>query len=130
MKINLFFFISQFNFGGAGNAIFNFLKNLDNKKYNLHMIFIGHSDYEKLFKMPAKSPFFILRPESVQIQQNGTFTGKIINRKGRGNYSLVTCRLLQTQIEVQLYISTRPLPNIGDILSICITHESCIPIRE
>ena len=55
MKINLFFFISQFNFGGAGNAIFNFLKNLDNKKYNLHMIFIGHSDYEKVLPKHVKS---------------------------------------------------------------------------
>ena len=54
MKINLFFFISQFNFGGAGNAIFNFLKNLDKRKYNLHMIFIGHSDYEKLLPKHVK----------------------------------------------------------------------------
>ncbi len=55
MKINLFFFISQFNFGGAGNAIFNFLKNLDYRKYNLHMIFIGKSDYEKLLPKHVKS---------------------------------------------------------------------------
>ena len=55
MKINLFFFISQFNFGGAGNAIFNFLENLDNKKYNLHIIFLGHSDYEKILPKYVKS---------------------------------------------------------------------------
>ena len=88
------------------------------------------SDYEKLFEMPAKSPFFILRPESVQIQQNGTFTGKIINRKGRGNYSLITCRINQTQIDVELYISSRPLPKVDDVLNICITHDSCTPIPE
>ncbi len=47
MKTNLFFFISNFNYGGASNAIFNFLNNLDQKKYNLYVIFLGHSDYEK-----------------------------------------------------------------------------------
>ena len=47
MKTNLFFFISTFKYGGASNAIFNFLNNLDKKKYNLHMIFVGNSDYEK-----------------------------------------------------------------------------------
>lgn len=87
-------------------------------------------DYEKLFNIPTDYSSFILRPEKIKIDGSGRLNGKIISRKGRGNYSLVTCRLLQTQIEVQLYISTRPLPNIGDILSICITHESCIPIRE
>ena len=55
MKINLFFFISQFNFGGAGNAIFNFLENLDKKKYNLHMIFLDNSDYKKLLPKHVKS---------------------------------------------------------------------------
>ena len=46
MKINLFFFISDFNFGGASNSIFNFLNNLNKKKYNLFMIFIGKSNYK------------------------------------------------------------------------------------
>ena len=39
MKTNIFFFISNFNFGGAGNAIFTFLNNLDRKKFNLHIFF-------------------------------------------------------------------------------------------
>ena len=47
MKTNLFFFISNFNYGGASNAIFSFLNNVDQKKYNLHVIFLDHSDYEK-----------------------------------------------------------------------------------
>jgi len=55
MKINLFFFISKFNFGGAGNAIFNFLENLDKKKYNLHMIFLDNSDYKKLLPKHVKA---------------------------------------------------------------------------
>ena len=48
MKINLFFFISDFNYGGASNSIFNFLKNLDSKKFRLFMIFVGKSDYKNL----------------------------------------------------------------------------------
>lgn len=47
MKINLFFFISTFKYGGASNAIINFLKNLDQEKYKLHIIFLNHSDYIK-----------------------------------------------------------------------------------
>jgi hypothetical protein len=54
MKINLYFFISNFNFGGAGNAIFVFLKNLNPRKFNLHMICIGHSDYERLLPKYVK----------------------------------------------------------------------------
>ena len=48
MKINIFFFISRFTFGGAGNAIFTFLNNLDRKKFNLHIFFLGNSEYEKI----------------------------------------------------------------------------------
>lgn len=48
MKISLFFFISDFNYGGASNSIFNFLKNLDSKKFRLFMIFVGKSDYKNL----------------------------------------------------------------------------------
>lgn len=45
MKINIFFFISDFKFGGAGNAILNFLKNLNKKKFNVYIIFLGKTDY-------------------------------------------------------------------------------------
>tara|TARA_B100001250_G_scaffold397308_1_gene404287 strand:- start:2755 stop:3771 length:1017 start_codon:yes stop_codon:yes gene_type:complete len=88
------------------------------------------SDYEKLFNISGENSLFILRPEDVRIDPDGAFTGKITNRKGRGNNSLVTCRINQTQIDVELYISSRPLPNVGDVLSICITHESCTPIPQ
>ena len=54
MKINLFFFISNFNYGGAGNAILNFLTNLNHNKYNLHIIFLGRSDYIKLLPKNVK----------------------------------------------------------------------------
>ena len=91
---------------------------------------LNSSDYEKLFNIPAKSSFFVLRPENVHIHRNGTFAGKIINRKGRGNYSLVTCRINQTQIDVELYVSSRPLPKVDDVLNICINHDSCTPIPQ
>ena len=55
MKINLFFFISSFSYGGAGNAVFNYLKNLNKKKYDLHIIFLGKSDYENLLPKHVKS---------------------------------------------------------------------------
>ncbi len=45
MKINIFFFISNFNFGGAGNAVLNFLKKLNKNKFNVNIIFLGKSDY-------------------------------------------------------------------------------------
>jgi len=48
MKINLFFFISDFNFGGASNSIFNFLNKVDKKKFKIFMIFIGSSNYKKI----------------------------------------------------------------------------------
>ena len=91
---------------------------------------LNASDYKKLFNIPGENSFFILRPEDVRIDPNGAFTGKITNRKGRGNNSLVTCRINQTQVDVELYISSRPHPNVGDVLSICITHESCTPIPQ
>jgi glycosyltransferase involved in cell wall biosynthesis len=55
MKINIFFFISKFIYGGAGNAIFNFLKNLDLKKFKLHLIFLDGSDYQSSLPTHVKS---------------------------------------------------------------------------
>ena len=58
MKTNLFFFISNFNFGGAGNAIYVFLKKLSAKKFNLHLICIGKSEYKKF--LPKHVKFYCL----------------------------------------------------------------------
>ena len=58
MKTNLFFFISNFNFGGAGNAIYVFLKKLSAKKFNLHLICIGKSEYKKF--LPKHVKFYSL----------------------------------------------------------------------
>lgn len=54
MKTNIFFFISNFSYGGAGNAILNFLKNLNRKKYNIYMIFLDRSDYDKFLPSDIK----------------------------------------------------------------------------
>ena len=54
MKINIFFFVSNFGFGGAGNAILNFLKKLDNKKFNIHIIYIGNTVYKKYLPSHVK----------------------------------------------------------------------------
>ena len=65
MKINIFIFVSNFIYGGAGNAILNFLKNLNKKKYNIHVIFLDKSDYQnslpshvKSFRVDTKVKFF------------------------------------------------------------------------
>ena len=54
MKINLFFYF-KFFIWRAGNAVFNYLKNLNKKKYDLHIIFLGKSDYENLLPKHVKS---------------------------------------------------------------------------
>ena len=66
MKINIFFFISNFGIGGAGNAILNFLNQLNRKKYNIHMIYLGKSVYKKYFPNYVKviqieNSFFFLK---------------------------------------------------------------------
>ena len=76
MKTNLFFFISKFTFGGAGNAIYTFLKTLDRKKYNLHIFFLGKSEYKsilpkdvKYFQFNNKIPIFKTFFSFIQIRK-------------------------------------------------------------
>ena len=54
MKINIFFFISNFTFGGAGNAVFSFINKLNKKKFNINIIYIGESEYEKYIPRHVK----------------------------------------------------------------------------
>lgn len=65
MKINLYFFISNFSYGGASNAILNYLINLDYTKFNVCMIFLDNSDLQndllkniKLIKIDTKIKIF------------------------------------------------------------------------
>ena len=46
MKINLIFFISQFDHGGAGNSIFRLCKNLSKKIYNINIICLNNCAYQ------------------------------------------------------------------------------------
>jgi len=48
--INLIFFLSFFNYGGAGNSIYRLCKNLDKRKYKINIISIGQCAYKKQFK--------------------------------------------------------------------------------
>ena len=41
MKIKLFFFVPSLEYGGAGNATINFLKNLNKNKYELNLFYQG-----------------------------------------------------------------------------------------
>ena len=47
MKINLIFFISEFNLGGAGNSIFKLCKNLSSEKYRISIICLNKCYYKK-----------------------------------------------------------------------------------
>ncbi|MDA9702544.1 glycosyltransferase family 4 protein [Candidatus Pelagibacter sp.] len=47
MKINLIFFISEFNLGGAGNSIFKLCKNLSKKNYKISVICLNKCYYKK-----------------------------------------------------------------------------------
>ena len=55
MKINLIFFISEFNLGGAGNSIFKLCKNLPKNKFKVS---IKIKNQEKYFyiKLKFKGP--------------------------------------------------------------------------
>ena len=47
MKINLIFFISEFNLGGAGNSIFKLCKNLSKKNYKISVICLNKCYYKR-----------------------------------------------------------------------------------
>ena len=50
MKINLIIFISEFNYGGAGNSLFRLCKNLPKKIYDINVICLNDCAYEKELK--------------------------------------------------------------------------------
>jgi len=64
MKIKLFFFVPSLEYGGAGNATINFLKNLNKNKYELNLFYQGKNKYKKylpnhinLYKLEKKKTF-------------------------------------------------------------------------
>jgi glycosyltransferase involved in cell wall biosynthesis len=50
MKINLIIFISEFNYGGAGNSLFRLCQNLPKNIYNINVICLKSCAYEKELK--------------------------------------------------------------------------------
>ena len=68
MKINLIFFISQFDHGGAGNSIFRLCKNLSKKIYNINIICLNNCAYQvelkkkniKIFNVKATRTAFAM----------------------------------------------------------------------
>ena len=50
MKINLIFFLSEFNLGGAGNSIFKLCKNLPKKKFNINVLCLNKCFYKSELK--------------------------------------------------------------------------------
>tara|TARA_B100000287_G_scaffold431059_1_gene487566 strand:+ start:483 stop:1574 length:1092 start_codon:yes stop_codon:yes gene_type:complete len=48
MKINLIFFISEFNLGGAGNSLFKLCRNLPKDKYRISVICLNKCYYKNL----------------------------------------------------------------------------------
>ncbi len=64
MKIKLFFFVPSLEYGGAGNATINFLKNLNKNKFELNLFYQGKNKYKKylpnhvnLYKLEKKKTF-------------------------------------------------------------------------
>ncbi len=64
--INLIFFLPTFTYGGAGNSVYKLCKNLNRKKYKIHIISIGKCEYKKefesfcenIFELKTKKTFF------------------------------------------------------------------------
>ena len=66
MKINLFFFLARFGYGGAGNSVYRLCKSLDKNKFNVNVIYLNKCAYEtnlkknkvKTYKIDSTRAFF------------------------------------------------------------------------
>ena len=64
MIIKVFFFIPNLRQGGASHAIINFLKYINKKNFDIHLIYLGKSFYKnlpkniKVYKLDYKKVFF------------------------------------------------------------------------
>ena len=103
MKINLFFFVSNFNYGGASIAILNLLKGLSRKKFNINIIYIGDSDYKK--NIPSDVNIINIKTNSYFLK---TFFGffkirKIILQRIKNKKKIYLFLILTTQIFCQSF---------------------------
>lgn len=64
MPIKVFFFIPNLKQGGASHAIINFLKHINKKNFDIHLIYLGKSFYKnlpkniKVYQLDYKKVFF------------------------------------------------------------------------
>ena len=47
MKIKIFFFVPSLEYGGASNAIINFLRYINKNKFELNLFYQGQNKYKK-----------------------------------------------------------------------------------
>ncbi len=80
MKINLIFFISEFNLGGAGNSIFKLCKNLPKDKYVISVICLNKCYYKKILNKHGVRVFEIKSYKTLlAMNKIKKLTKKIIN---------------------------------------------------
>ena len=101
MKVNLFFFLARFGFGGAGNSVYRLATSLSKKKYKIFVICLNTCAYEKkfnkngikVFKLNAKKLIF-------SIFQLKSLIKTLIKKKTKNilisniNYTNIFCALI------------------------------------
>ena len=122
MKINLIIFISEFNYGGAGNSLFRLITHLPKKKYNINVICLNKCAYEKelkknkinVFKIPSKKT-------TLAMLEVRTITKKLISTKYTKNifvsniyYSNILSIIFLRKLKIKLIIIERtPLQELS-----------------
>ena len=100
MKINLIFFISEFNLGGAGNSIFKLCKGLSKNKYDISVICINKCYYKNLLVKNGVKVFEIRSPKTIFAM------GKVKN----------LVKKLNTNYDKNIFVSNIYFTNILSIL--------------
>ena len=101
MKKNIFFFISNLDYGGATNAIINFSKNLNKNKYNLFIICINKRNNIKI-------------PKHVKLYQFDSY--KFIFKTFFNFFSVKNLILTKFKNETNIFISNIHYSNIISII--------------
>lgn len=121
-KINLIIFISEFNYGGAGNSLFKLCKNLPKNIYNINIICLNSCAYEKeLKKNNIKLIKIKSNKTSLAMFEVKKITKNLISNKYKKNifisninYTNIFCSLLfwnNTQIKL-IGIERTPLKEL------------------
>lgn len=115
MKINLIIFISEFNFGGAGNSLFRLCKNLPKTLYNINIISLNYCAYEKELKRQNIKIFKIKgKKTSTAMFQVSKITQKLISSKYSKNifisniyYSNILSILFLRRLKIKIILIER-----------------------